>query len=449
MQENALQVSEEDSELSELEEEIAEETGRLRKRPRISTGKAPTVTRFGRVSKTVQDSPLTTSPLHPATKRAKRSHGAIEETPATSRARSTRTSRRSGVIEDQWEPIPKEWLQPAVPDSTKLSNGKRSRKGTKLVLETRGDSDSSELSDLSSDEEQGVLEAGMESDLTSVSSSTLSEVEDLPEPVDVIKTVVNHNASTEVPEPDRMEVDSATDMVEATVTKVAQVTVSSGNDFAPVLVTTMDVDASSQPETSTQDLQKIDIADPIVTYPDNDTTTQPIPNIAPVLAENSAREDGHTVEASEVHQSIHGTETLAADHQEVEQPSIPYVPSMQGDAITIKGAHDDVVPEIRKDIASPQSPTAVIPPVHLPGDSGLAEKVETTEEPAGLPGDAEPKPFAIEAKTVLDELSVEIQEALEEEEDDPKDEVRSFIKKARNPDYLEWELVSRSLVSMS
>jgi hypothetical protein len=391
----------------------------------------------------VQDSPLTTSPLHPATKRTKRSHVTTEETPATSRARSTRTSRRSGVIEDQWEPIPEEWLQPAVPNSAKLSNGKRSRKGTKRVLETRGDSDSSELSDLSSDEGQGVPDAGSESDLTSVSSSTLSEVEDLPEPVAVVKPVVNYNASTGVPETDRMEVDSAMDMAEATVTQVAQGTVSNGNDFAQVLVPAMDVDAPSQPETPTQEPQKIDIADPIVTQPDNDTTTQPIPNTAPLLAENSAREDDHTVEASEVRQSLHEAETLA-DHQEVEQPSVTDVTSTEGDAVPINDVHQVVVPKTNNDNASRQSPTAAIPPVHRPEDSGLAEKMEAAEDPIGLPEDSEQKPFAIEGKTVLDELSVEIQEALEEE-DDPNDEVRSFIKKARNLDYLEWELVSRGL----
>ena len=52
----------------------------------------------------------------------------------------------------------------------------------------------------------------------------------------------------------------------------------------------------------------------------------------------------------------------------------------------------------------------------------------------------------IESKIILEEVPAEDQQLPEEEEIDPRDEVRCFIKKSRNPDYLEWELVSRHFI---
>jgi hypothetical protein len=86
-----------------------------------------------------------------------------------------------GILEDQWEAVPEEWLQPAVADSAKTKKGQRGVKKVTGAARYRHDSDSSDLSDLSSSEEHAIPDARMESDLTSISSSAASEMGDSPE----------------------------------------------------------------------------------------------------------------------------------------------------------------------------------------------------------------------------------------------------------------------------
>lgn len=438
---------EEESELSELEEEVAEATGRLRKRPRTSLGKAPTVTRSGRVSRTVQDLPSTILSTQPLTKTAKRLRTTSEETPsATCRGRSTRTSRRSGVLEDQWEPIPEEWLQPATADVAKLTNGKRRTKKVKRNTQNPLDSDSSELSDLSFSEDQEGPESGMDSDLTSISSSTLSELGDLPEEVAGDHQMGNAIPSALNVEKASAEVDSSTNAAETAhaegISTAAVDISSSGNGVTHGRHGAMDVDTTSQQEISVQTSEQNDPK--ASALPGSDTD---IAMMATSTAESDPREnsviENHDAKLGSGHQEFTEVKVSTPHDQEPVESLVPPVDSNHSDAAPIDVTLTDTAPEIPSNIASQQSPAAEVSHDHDPAGGETANELKKMEESTQNP---EEKAAEIDSKTVLAELSVEIQEALEEEEDNPRDEVRSFIKKSRNPGYLEWELVSYYLV---
>lgn len=363
--------------------------------------------------------------------------------------RSTRTSRRSGVFEDQWEPIPKEWLQPAATNSAKTKNGQRDLKKVKVTHNRRG-SDSSELSDLSSSEELGMPDAGIESDLTSISGSAVSDLGDPPEATGEIGTMANGTARPAENEKHSMELNntqSTADDAQIQVNHDAPVDPSavkgSSTDHSPV---TMGADT---PIINAHGLPDAEQCVPkIVTPTLSDAHAVTIETVAEgVPPDNLASPDRHQGDVQIVRQEPTVDEVAINKHDHSTYHSTPphVSPSEATPAVAVPVVVADSasVSQESHDIASAQTP-AVTRLDEQPVDGNQSNGPEAMQESSRLPVE---KAAERESKTVLEELSVEAKDFLEEEEGDPCDEVRAFIKKSRNLDYTEWELVSLHPVS--
>lgn len=388
-----------------------------RKRGRIAPVKT-TTTRYGRTSKAVQE-PIVTQITGRAGKRTKLSSPPLETAPA--RGRSTRANRRSGIVGDQWEPIPEEWLNPDT--AGKAANGK-GKKGKKPTQEDE-ESELSELSDVAGEDE---------SDLTSISSSGWSDVEGDDVQMDETQAAsLGHGKEGGAGEEGLQSggtVPMETEKIESL-------------DVAPVNgpdddTTPMDIDqpAALLPSDAQPSLDStIDAPDSAVDPGNNVSvdvsgasqdnamvsgTTAEEPNpVAEQIGEDISME---VVASEDVGQALDGGE-LAVEGGKVAVDGVQST-EVQGEPDASTTAEDQ--------LPSPKEEPESIPPLQ----QEPATAAPMTDIAVGQ------KANGIEAKTVLQQLSEEVAEALEEEEADPNDEVRAIIKRARNPDYLEWELVS-------
>lgn len=374
-----------------------------RKRGRLSSETKPTTTRYGRTSKKVQAAPTPISGR--AAKKLKLSSSPHGTDSAPTRGRSTRASRRSGIVGDEWEPIPEEWLRP---DAPKAVNGK------KKVPPDDDESELSELSDAPSDE---GLDTRMESDLTSISSSTLSDVDDLPEGGDEARPSV---IQVEADLAGKVEPEAGADAIPDEVKKSEHLDAELVN--VQDLQTPMDIDVSaSLPAPALKAQPSLDVTSdtPVLNttsdvQEDNDVSRQQQPITEITTADDGGAADSMDVVPETVDHAVGNDATAVhSAHPEIpDDPVVEHASAAQGQTVPSKVEPEPTLP-------LQQEPQTIIP------ESG-------TEQKANGPDD----------KTVLEELSQEIAEAQEEEEDDPNDEVRAIIRRARNPDYLEWELAS-------
>jgi hypothetical protein len=365
-----------------------------------------TTTRYGRTSKAVQEPSVGTT----REKRIKLYEPEPERVPTG--GRSTRASRRSGIVGDQWEPIPDEWLNPDAVG--KATNGKgKGKKGQKPSLEE--ESELSELSDVGGEEE---------SDLTSISSSGLSDMEGdevtAPE-------AQSPGPGLETANPDGQRNKESTDDVPGQTENIDISPINGPEEGAAMDVDKPETDPSStnQPTLDVTAVawhapsNTVDNLTPDISIPGQDRSM--VPDVTAdeqvATAEQHGADVSMNVVAPEVADQAAGRNGVVEEHtRQAEGPA-------ESEVVTV--AEEEPV------LSKPEPEPTMPLPQETVTDVPMADAVP--EQPTN--GD--------EAKTVLQELSEEVTEALEEEEDDPNDEVRAIIKRARNPDYLEWELVSR------
>lgn len=392
-------VEEETSDAEQLDEEPP------RKRGRMAPVKT-TTTRYGRTSKAVQEPTVGT----PRGKRIKLYEPEPERVPTG--GRSTRASRRSGIVGDQWEPIPDEWLNPdAVGKATNGKGKVKGKKGKKPSLEE--ESELSELSDVGGEEE---------SDLTSISSSGLSDMEgdEVTAPEEKAQSPV---PGLETANPDGQRNKESTDDVPNKTENIDILPLNGPEEGAAMDVDEPETDPSSTNQ-PTLDVTAVASHAPSNTVdnltPDISIPGQDRPIVPDVTADEqvaTAEEHGADISMDPVAEQAVGNDGVAVEcFQQAEGP-------VESEVATVAE---------EQPVSSKPEPEVTLPLQQEPvTDVPMADTVP--EQP--INGD--------EAKTVLQELSKEVAEALDEEEDDPNDEVRAIIKRARNPDYLEWELVSR------
>lgn len=388
------------------EEQVAVEPPR--KRGRLAPVKT-TTTRYGRTIKAAEPTAVISSTAR-ATKRGNLSESSLQAPPIG--GRSTRASRRSGIVGDQWEPIPEEWLQPTTAGKTASGKG---RKGKKPVQEDE-ESELSELSDVA---------VGEESDLTSISSSTLSDVEGDEASADVARTPSSPREAGDSGDvvQNGEGLDGEIEMVE-----IADKTTEIGTNNGPP----MDVDLTEpQPQLEPQALPNASSGTGAATSSSNIHISVD-PNVAnqdPPPVPSAAVEEQH---ASSVKEGV-DIDMDAAPMEVVDQVV------KNGETMDSAGVNGSEQAEaqvqhtastaVGEELAPPKlSPT----PQQAPIDNASIKHTAPEHQTNGNDG-----------KTVLQEVSAEVAEALDEDEDDPKDEVRAIIKRARKPDYLEWELVRR------
>lgn len=376
-------------------------------------------------------------------KRIKLSHPTDGGTPVPNlSARSTRTSRRSGVIEDQWEPIPEEWLQPPAVNSATTKNRQRGPCPKKVkVTQNRRDSDSSELSDLSSSEELGMSDAGIESDLTSISSSAVSDLGDPPEAAAQNGTMAYGTAEPAENEEQSMEMkntrftaDDAQIQVNHDVPVDPSLRKRPSTDHSPITM------GANSPITNAHVLPNPEQCVPDIVIPtlaDADAVTME-PVAGDVPPDNLAWADRPQGDLQIGLQDPIMDKVAIKKHDRSTPPhasTSEFTPAVAVPVVVVDGAS---VSEVPPDIASTQTPAASRLD-EQPVDGNQPKGPEAIEESSQSPVE---KAAERESKTVLEKLSVEAKEFVEEEEDDPRDEVRAAIKKSRNLNYLEWELVS-------
>ncbi|KAJ9104759.1 hypothetical protein QFC19_003900 [Naganishia cerealis] len=402
------------------EDEVLQEGRSLRKRARTSAA-GLTTTRSGRISRKTGQSGEASSPI---AKRAKVSHIADGASPAPSGGRSTRASRRSGIVGDQWEPIPDEWLQTDPATAVKAVKGRRGKKPLRQpVMNDEDDSELSELSDVSMNPPSTDKMEESDSDLTSVSSSTLSEPEDWPG-----MEVAPEAASTGH---DPMELGDNIGQPEEQVSHIVNST------------STLDVEEPPSPFYSVmhKDQQSpIQVDEP---EKEDDLTHQMHP-IAP-----ERHEDPNTQLATSVSQPApQNAEVIpiSAPSDAKVEPKAEVAESIPSDLHMNTDESLDQGMGLQSSGDSPKTVPVQIQPASIPNAHDHTDHIV---EGSSLTDPAAPKTAEegnlSESKTVLQELAAEIEEAQEEEEGmDPKDEVRVIIRKAREPDFKEWELVCAS-----
>ncbi|KAJ9127755.1 hypothetical protein QFC24_000038 [Naganishia onofrii] len=399
-------------ELHDEDEHKALQGGRsLRKRARMSASGTTTTTRSGRVSKKNGDMPS------PVAKKTKVSHALVDDaSPVPPGGRSTRASRRSGIIGDQWEPIPDEWLQSNTVKAVK-GKGKKWEKSLRVGPvkmdvgdDDDDDGDDSELSELSSDismdsSSEGKMQEN-ESDLTSVASSALSEPEDWPSAKDVHETVTPSHDPTGRQDEQDGDLDSS------------------------MVVTSETLDNGETPPSA--DLAPVDDRQSSMQVDGLEKEDHSIPSL-PEKHENQIEEPN----VDDAQPSLQDVSTVATKLDDAAP-----LPSVT--PVNIESMDQNMVPQnegpLREGVTAQPEPSPTLD-VH----GTLEPKAEENHSTITATPPTVDKGDSSESKTVLEELAQEIEEAQEEEEyHDPKDEVMAIIRKAREIDPLEWRLVCAS-----
>ncbi|KAJ9125086.1 hypothetical protein QFC22_000039 [Naganishia vaughanmartiniae] len=410
--------------VDEIEMEDSDEllpgTRSLRKRARTSAA-GTTTTRSGRVSKKNGQTAELSSPIP---KRAKLSYLDDVDSPVLAHGRSTRASRRSGIVGDQWEPIPDEWLQSEAAAAAK-GRGRRGEKGSRRVVND-GDDDSelSELSDVSMDPPSKERRDESDSDLTSVASSVLSvlsEPEDWPTKKDAPKEVTVYRNEGKPQDDQRDNVDD--NVVVALQTPV--------NGETPLTTGSTPVTDRHSPMQVDEPMAEVDsMHHSIDTLPERQEDQQV--KLSADDAQASLREldimsitfpDPNSTAEPKTKDATHIPSAAIANTETLEQEVIPQSEKVSDEAVLAQ-EEPAPTPDARVDVEPKAEGTSLnkvaSPPIDQNGESS-------------------------ESKTVLQELAQEIEEAQEEEEyHDPKDEVMAIIRKAREVDPLEWKLVCSS-----
>ncbi|KAJ9108690.1 hypothetical protein QFC21_000010 [Naganishia friedmannii] len=409
-----------DSVEMEDEEEALQGGRSLRKRARTSAA-GTTTTRSGRVSKTNGRNGELSSPV---SKKAKVSHLVDGASPAPA-GRSTRASKRSQVVGDQWEPIPDEWLQSNTASVTAKGKGRRGGKVMRRRSVAGGgddDSELSDLSDLSMDSASKGKGEESDSDLTSVASSALSEPEDWP------STKAAPGAATV--DHDQIECQDEQQDVLDSSTVIASET--PGNGETPLTADSAPVDDHQSPmEVDVPIAEAVPMEHSIETLPEkqeDEKVETSADDAQPQLQE------GNTMSITLADPA--GAAEMKTDDDDAQLSSLATasIELVQQEAVPASGE----VLEMAVTAEHEQAPT---PDAHnsIETNAGESAVTKVATPPVEDKGDSSA------SKTVLQELAQEIEEAQEEEEyHDPKDEVMAIIRKAREIDPLEWKLVCSS-----